>query len=201
MDPRHDPHGDEYRRLHDRWIWLLALGTLVVMLGLAAIGSSIAATLSTVLLFGVLLVVGGVVQLVNVLLARSWGGIFIQALGGVLHILVGMFMIEHPGRAAAVLTLILALAFLVGGAARLLYAALYSFRGRGWVVVNGVVTLLLGVSIWQGWPEASLWVIGLFVGIELFFSGWSLVVLGLTARAAGVSERRARDVPLAAGRS
>jgi uncharacterized membrane protein HdeD (DUF308 family) len=78
---------------------------------------------------------------------------------------------------------VLAVGFLIGGAARLLYAATHSYRGRGWTAVSGVITLFLGVSIWQGWPESSLWVIGLFVGIELVFSGWSLVVLGLTVKA------------------
>lgn len=200
MTPRDGSHDDEFGRLHDRWPWFVALGTLVVVLGLAAIGSSVAATLTTVLLFGVLLVVAGVVQAVNAFLARSWGGVFVHALGGVLHVLVGGFMVEHPMRAAAVLTLVLAAAFLVGGAARLLFAATHSFPGRGWVVFNGLVTLLLGVSVWQGWPAASLWVIGLFVGIELVFSGWSLVVLGLTARAVGAGGRRAPDVPVSAGR-
>jgi len=185
---QHDTHAEEYHRLHARWGWLLALGTLVIVLGLAAIGSSLVATLTTILLFGIVLLTGGVLQLVNALMVRTWGGFFILALSGVLHILVGVVMVENPLRAAAVLTLVLAVAFLVGGAARLLYAATHSFKGRGWVLLNGAITLLLGVSIWQGWPEASLWVIGLFVGIELVFSGWSLVVLGLAVKADALHE-------------
>ncbi len=197
MDLHHDPHGEEYRRLHDRWLWFFVLGNLVMVLGFAAIGFSLLATLSTVLMFGVLLMVGGAVQVVNAFVVRTWGGFFIHALGGVLHVLVGGFMVEHPLRVAAVLTLVLAVAFLVGGAARLLYAATHSFRGRGWVALSGFVTLLLGVSIWRGWPEASLWVIGLFVGIELVFSGWSLVVLGLTVKAVGGDRLRTHGSPAA----
>jgi uncharacterized membrane protein HdeD (DUF308 family) len=94
-----------------------------------------------------------------------------------------VFLVESPLRAAAVLTLVLAISFLVGGAARLLFAATHKFPGRGWVVVSGVITFMLGAIIWQGWPEASLWVIGLFVGIELVFSGCTWVLLGLTAKA------------------
>ena len=182
---QHDTHTEEYHRLH---ALLLALGTLVIVLGLAAIGSSLVATLTTILMFGIVLLTGGVLQLVNALMVRTWGGFFILALSGVLHILVGVVMVENPLRAAAVLTLVLAVAFLVGGSARLLYAATHSFKGRGWVLLNGAITLLLGLSIWQGWPEASLWVIGLFVGIELVFSGWSLVVLGLAVKADALHE-------------
>jgi len=179
---------DGHRDLKSRWVWFVVLGTGIILAGLWAIAYSVLATLTTVLLIGILLVVGGAIHVIGAVLGRGWQGFFIHALMGVLYVLVGMLMVEHPVRAAAVLTLVLAVAYTVGGAARLLYAATHSFKGRGWVLLNGAITLLLGVSIWQGWPEASLWVIGLFVGIELVFSGWSLVVLGLAVKADALHE-------------
>lgn len=180
---QHDPQGDEYRRLRSRWLWFLVIGTCVMLLGFTAISAVLFTTLTTVLLIGIVLLVGGVIQLVNAFQVRTWRGFFVHALGGVLHLLVGAVLVEHPLRAAAVLTLVLAVAFLVGGAARLIYGAAHSFPGRSWVLVNGAVTFLLGLAVWQGWPGASLGVIGLFVGIELVFSGWSLVTLGLAVKA------------------
>ncbi|MBY0459895.1 MAG: HdeD family acid-resistance protein [Gemmataceae bacterium] len=179
------PNEAEVRRLHRCWPWLVALGVGVIITGLVAVAYSVAATLTTVLVFGVVLIVGGAIQVVSAFLVRSWRGFFVTALVGVLHVLVGVLMVEHPLRAAAILTLVLAVAFLAGGTARLLYAATHAFPGRGWMVFNGVVTLILGLSIWREWPEASLWVIGLFVGIDLAFSGWSWVMLGLALKAAG----------------
>lgn len=164
---------DDLGRFQRNWFWLVVLGVGIMLAGVVAVGASLAATITTVLLFGVLLLAGGVAQLVTAALVRTWQGFFIHALAGVLYLLVGGVMVEHPLRAAAVLTLMLAVSFLIGGAARLLFAATHSFRGRGWVLVHGAVTLLLGLMIWQDWPAASLWVIGVFVGIDLLFSGWS----------------------------
>ena len=166
-----------------QWIWYLVLGTAIILAGLWAVGYSVVATLTSVVLFGVALVVAGVAHMISAFIDRKRDGFFIHALAGLLYILLGVFLVEAPLRAAAVLTLVLAISFLVGGAARLLFAATHKFPGRGWVAFNGAITFILGAMIWQGLPEASLWVIGLFVGIELVFSGCSWVLLGLAAKA------------------
>jgi uncharacterized membrane protein HdeD (DUF308 family) len=193
------PDEAEVGRLRRCWPWLVALGGAIIVTGLGAVAYSFAATLTTVLLFGVLLLAGGVIQVVGAFLVRSWRGFFVAALVGVLQALVGLIMVEHPLRAAAVLTLVLALAFLVGGTARLIHAATHPAPGRGWAVFNGVITIILGLSIWREWPEASLWVIGLFVGIDLVFSGWSWVMLGLTLKAAAGAPPATPQPPAAAG--
>jgi uncharacterized membrane protein HdeD (DUF308 family) len=86
-------------------------------------------------------------------------------------------------RAAQGLTLMLAAAFLLGGATRVIYALIHSFAGRNWVVMNGFISLLLGIAIWRQWPESSLWVIGLFIGIDLIVNGWLWVMLGMIVKA------------------
>lgn len=177
-----NPTYDECMRLHDCWLWFLVLGAAIMFAGFAAIGSAFVATFATVVVFGSLLLIGGVVQIVNAFLARTWGAFFLNAMIGVLHLIIGGLMIEHPLRAAEGLTLMLAVAFLFGGVARLIFGAANSFAGRGWVLLNGFITLLLGISIWRQWPESSLWVIGLFIGIDLVFSGWSWVMLGIAVK-------------------
>jgi uncharacterized membrane protein HdeD (DUF308 family) len=77
----------------------------------------------------------------------------------------------------------------------LVFALAHSFEGRSWVLLNGFITLLLGISIWRQWPESSVWVIGLFVGIELVFSGWSWIMLGLAVRPTSQTSERP-EVPL-----
>jgi uncharacterized membrane protein HdeD (DUF308 family) len=150
-----------------------------------AVGSAYIATLTTLLVIGSLLLAGGVVQIVNAFLAHTWRGFFLYLLGGLLHLVLGGLMIEHPERTAELLTLMLAVAFLAGGSFRVVAALATRFSGWGWVALNGAVTLALGVAIWRQWPEASYWVIGLFVGIDLIFNGWSWVMLGLIVKAAG----------------
>jgi uncharacterized membrane protein HdeD (DUF308 family) len=178
-----NPRFEEMLRLRKYWAWLLALGITLVLLGVAAMGAQLVVTLTTVLVFGILLLAGGVVQVVNAVLARGWRVFFLHLMAGVLHLVVGGLMIDRPVRAAEALTLMLAVAFLVGGSLRIVYVLLERFPGSAWVLLNGVVTLLLGVGIWRQWPGSSLWVIGLFVGIDLVFNGWSWVMLAMALKA------------------
>jgi uncharacterized membrane protein HdeD (DUF308 family) len=177
-----NPRFEERLRLQHCWIWFLALGIALILVGLAAVGAPWLFTLTTVLVFGILLLVGGVVQIVNAVLARSWRGFFLHLLAGVLHLIVGGLMVDRPERAAEALTLMLAVAFLLAGSIRIIYVLIERFSGWEWVLLNGIITLLLGLMIWRQWPESSLWVIGLFVGIDLIFNGWSWVMLALIVK-------------------
>lgn len=178
------PHAEELRALRQSWGWLVGLGALIALAGIGAVAFSLLATLTTVLVIGMILLVAGVIQVAGAFLARTWRGFFAHALVGVLYVLVGGIMAEHPLRAAAVLTLVIAVMLLVGGAARLLFAATHAFPGRGWTAVSGLVSMALGVMIWRDWPEASLWVIGTFAGIDLAFAGLCWVMLGLAVKSA-----------------
>ncbi|HYH63466.1 MAG TPA: HdeD family acid-resistance protein [Urbifossiella sp.] len=181
---------EELHRLGRNWGWLVAAGAAVTAIGIGAVAYSFLATLTTVIVIGALLLAAGTVQVIGAFVARTWRGFFVSALVGVLHILVGGIMTEHPLRAAAVLTLVLAVALLVGGAARLLFAVTHRYHGRGWTFASGLISLVLGVAIWRDWPEASLWVIGTFAGIDLAFAGWAMVMLGLAAKAATTSPKQ-----------
>jgi uncharacterized membrane protein HdeD (DUF308 family) len=173
-----NPRYEECLRLQKCWVWFIALGVILMVVGFIALGAAFLTTLTSVLVFGILLLAGGVVQIVNAFLARSWRGFFLHLLAGILHLIIGGLMVERPLRAAEVLTLMLAVAFLVGGVVRLVYALLENFAGRGWVLLSGFINLLLGIAIWRQWPESSYWVIGMFIGIDLIFNGWSWVMLG-----------------------
>jgi uncharacterized membrane protein HdeD (DUF308 family) len=189
-----DPNVEECLRLYKCWPWFLGLGVLLIVAGAVAVGSPHVAQLTTyflMVLFGWLLLAGGVVEIVNAFVVRTWRGFFLHLLAGVLHLVVGGLLVEHPVRGAEVLTLMLAVAFLVGGTFRLVGAVAVRFSGWVWVALNGAITLALGVAIWRSWPGSSDWVIGLFVGIDLIFDGWSWVMLGLMVKAAAPGGRPA----------
>jgi len=193
---RINPAMEGLLRVRNRWVWFLGLGTALVLVGTFAIAAAFLTTLTTVLVFGILLIVGGVVQLASAVLSESRRGIFLHFAVGLIHLVVGGLMVEHPVRAAEGLTLMLAAAFLVGGLIRVGYALTQSFEGRGWALVTGVIAASFGLSIWQQWPESGLWAIGLFIGIDLVLIGWTWVMLGLALRALQsaptVAEDRAR---------
>jgi uncharacterized membrane protein HdeD (DUF308 family) len=108
-----------------------------------------------------------------------------------MYLILGLLMVQDPLQAAAALTLMLAAIFFVEGFIRIVYSLTQRFPGWGWVCFNGVITLCLGIFIWRRWPEASFWVIGLFVGIELIFAGWASVILAMAIR--GLSRTTAQS--------
>jgi uncharacterized membrane protein HdeD (DUF308 family) len=168
--------------LRRNWGWLLAWGICMIIVGTLAVLFACSATLASVWAFGILFLIGGGAHLVGAFWAKSWGGFFLEILGGILYIVIGVLTIEHPLAAAAGLTLAIAALLLVAGIFRIVVSIAQRFQGWVWVLLNGIVTLILGVLIWRKWPEDTLWVIGLFVGIDLIFSGWSWVMLALAAR-------------------
>jgi uncharacterized membrane protein HdeD (DUF308 family) len=170
---------EEFRRNAN---WFLALGIILIILGTVALGSSIFVTLATMAFLGWLLVIGGIIEAVQAFWQRQWGGFFLHLLGGVLYVIVGLMIVANPQVGALALTLLIALFFLIAGAFRIIGAVTMRFPEWRWVLLNGVVTFLLGLLIWKQWPSSALWVIGLFIGIDLIFTGWSWVMLSLTAR-------------------
>ena len=140
------------------------------------------ATLTTVTVFGILLLAGAVVELGSMVWVRRWGSFFHHLLSGLLYLFLGLLLVDRPGLGAAGYTLLLAVFFVASGAARVAFALGHPFPGRGWTVLSGAVAVLLGVMIWRDLPESALWVIGTFVGIELVFNGVSWLMLGLAVR-------------------
>ena len=168
--------------LREIWAFLTARGIALMLLGVAAIASSMIATFATVLVFGILMLLGAIFQVVTALWGRSWRGFFLHLLAGVLYLIAALVMIENPLEAAMSLTFLIAACLLVGGILRIGLSVAERFAGWGWVLLNGVISVVLGVGIWGQWPLSGLWVIGLFVGVEMLFSGLSWVMLGLAVR-------------------
>jgi uncharacterized membrane protein HdeD (DUF308 family) len=168
--------------LGEIWAFLTGMGIALIILGTVAIGSSLIATLAIILVFGMLLLLGGLFQIVTAFWGRSWRGFFLHLLAGVLYLIVGVFMLDNPGEAAMSLTLLVAAGLLVGGILRVILSLVERFDGWSWALLNGVVSLILGIAIWRQWPLSGQRFIGLFVGIEMLFSGLSWVLLGLAVR-------------------
>jgi uncharacterized membrane protein HdeD (DUF308 family) len=177
-------NADELQSLRDHWKWFLALGIAMAVLGTIAIGSAciMTVTVTVVWLFGFLMLASGIATIVSSFSAGRWSGMLIHLLMGVLYTLVGFMIIDTPLESAIQLTLIIAIFLMVAGVFRIVFALGERFAGWGWVLLNGAVTLLAGLMIYKGWPSTGLWVIGLFVGIDLIFNGWAWIALALALR-------------------
>lgn len=164
------------------WGWFLALGVLLVLLGCAIISSSYYATIFSVFILGIFLLGAGIVQIIQGFLARKWSGLFLALMLGVLYIVVGVFCTARPAIAAISITLWIAALCFIAGLFRMLASLILQFEGWGWVFFNGLITFILGVLIYSEWPLSGLWIIGLFVGIDMILSGWSWILLSLAAK-------------------
>lgn len=161
------------------WGWFLAFGILLMALGVAAIVRSTTATVASMVVFGWLLIFAGIFEFAAAFMVGNWSGFFLHLLVAILFAIVGIMMLTRPVISAETWTLVMAVFFLVGGLYQLIYALWTHLPGWGWHALNGVITAILGVLLAAGWPATGFWVIGLFVGIELVFYGWSWIMLAV----------------------
>jgi uncharacterized membrane protein HdeD (DUF308 family) len=173
----------ELHPLRDQWWCFLLLGIALVVLGTFCIVQPLVPTLASVVVLGFLLMAGGITQIVSAFWAGKWSGMLIHMLIGVLYSVVGYMIVDAPVVNMVLITKFIAIFLIVSGAFRIISALVVRFQDWGWVLLNGGVTLLLGVIINRQLPEAAVWVIGLFIGIEMIFNGWTWVMLSLGLRA------------------
>jgi len=173
--------------LKKNWGWLLALGIVSVVLGTIGLYMTFAMTLATVLLFGALILAGGLLQLIQAFSCKGWKGVIGHVLIALLYIAAGILIIKDPALASGVLTLVLAGILIAVGVIRIMIGIQHRQAATGWYwsVLSGIASILLGGIIVLQWPVSGLWVIGLFVAIELILNGWSYVFVALAARKAG----------------
>jgi uncharacterized membrane protein HdeD (DUF308 family) len=172
--------GNDVAPLRAKWGWIVALGVVYVVAGFVALGSVMTATVASVLVVGVMMIVAGIAELFNAFQIKSWGKFLVWALLGVLYIVAGFLTFDNPLFAAVLLTLLLGASLLASGAVRIFLA--FSMKRETpwvWVALSGFITLLLGVIILARWPVNSVYILGLFLGIDLIMAGAGWIGLGL----------------------
>jgi uncharacterized membrane protein HdeD (DUF308 family) len=175
----------EFKQLKPSWWCLLLFGILLAVGGTAAIvfpALTVVTTFAATVILGVILMVGGMATIITAIWAGKWSGLLLQLLVGILYVVAGYAIADSPVQSAAMLTGVMATFFIVVGAFRSVAALVIRFPHWGWALLNGVVTLLAGVIIYRHFPENVLWVIGLLVGLEMLLHGWNWIILSLAIR-------------------
>jgi len=132
---------------------------------------------------GWLLVFSGAAHLVFAWHTRTTGGIIWELLLGLAYLIVGFYVLRYPVTGLASLTLVLAIYLAAEGVLELILSyQLRSMPGAGWLLFDGIVTLILSVMIWRAWPSSSVWAIGILVGVSMIFSGTARLMISLAAR-------------------
>ena len=177
--PHYLPTAADLAPLRAKWGWIVALGVVYVVAGFIALASVAMATVASVLVVGVMMIVAGIAELINAFQIKTWGKFLLWALLGLLYIVAGFVTFDNPVFAAVLLTLVLGASLVASGIMRLVLA--FSMKREApwvWVALSAVITLLLGLLILARWPVNSVYILGLFLGIDLLMAGASWIALG-----------------------
>lgn len=165
--------------------WLLALGILLILLGTAAVIAPFAFSFTIKIIIGWLLLIGGIFQIIHSFQAHRWKGILLHALAALLYLAAGIYLLAFPLRGLFTLTLFLAIFFMAEGFLKIIWSIqIRSQKQWGWLLFSGLISLLLGILIYQELPSSAAWAIGLLVGINLIFLGWSMVMMAVALKKA-----------------
>jgi uncharacterized membrane protein HdeD (DUF308 family) len=151
-----DRAGSDMAPLRAKWGWVVALGIVYLITGFVALGSVMLATVASVLVVGVMMIIAGVAEVFNAFQLKSWGRFLLWALLGLLYIIAGFVTFENPVFAAVVLTLVLGVSLFASGAMRIFLA--FGMKRETpwiWVAISGVITLLLGLLILAPGPSTA----------------------------------------------
>ena len=161
--------------------WLLGIGVLLLVLGCIGLGMEIALTIVSMYFFAALLMISGLSHLADAFKYKKWKGAVWQILIAILYLFAAGIVVYDPLLASAVITAFLAWTLIVIGVMRIIMSfSIKESKGWGWILFAGIISLILGILILIQWPMSGLWVIGMFIAIDLIVSGWTYIFLAIS---------------------
>jgi uncharacterized membrane protein HdeD (DUF308 family) len=167
--------------------WVMFAGITLLVLGTLAIIYDTTATLASVFVFGVLLMIAGVLQLAHAFQVRTWSGFFLYLFDGLIRVTVGALLAMYPGSGALTLTLVLSFYFIAGGIFKTVASLSLRFPSWGWSVAAGLVSIALGVMLAMQWPTSGQWFIGFAVGLDMILYGWAMLMFAAAIKSLSAS--------------
>jgi len=175
-----NPNDDILKR---NWGWLLGLGILLLILGCIGLGMVVGLTLVSMYFFAALLIISCVTHFLDVFKHKEWKGAFWQAIIAVLYLLGACVIIYDPFLASILITAVLAGILIIIGITRIVLAfSIKDAKGWGWLLFAGIIAIILGVLIIMQWPVSGLWVIGMFIAIDMIVNGWTYIFMALALK-------------------
>jgi uncharacterized membrane protein HdeD (DUF308 family) len=166
------------------WFPFLIWGIALVVLGCVAIAAATFTTLLSVIFIGFILLLSGIVLLFDTFTfwRGKWSGFFLHLLFSILYLAIGFTLIKDPLAGSVSLTFLLGIFYIIMGIFRVTFLPTLRAPMWGWGWLNGIITLLLGILILLSLPSSSLFIIGLFVGLDILFCGIAYIMSALTAK-------------------
>jgi uncharacterized membrane protein HdeD (DUF308 family) len=161
------------------WGWFLAFGIILVLLGIAAVVRSFTATVASMMFFGWLLIFSGIIEFVHAFMVGKWAGFFVHLLVALVFGVAGVLMVSRPLSSAEAITLVMAVFFLVAGLYQMIASGWSHLPGWGWQAANGAISAIMGILLLTQWPASGLWMVGLFIGIDLIVYGSAWIAMAV----------------------
>ena len=174
--------GMAMEQMRHRWGWFVALGILAMVLGIVALGLVVHATITTVYIIAVFMILAGGAEIMLGLSSKTWGREFLYIVAGLFYIVAGAFALAQPLHAAVILTLMLGAALFAAGLSRIYIGTHMHSHAKTMVIVGGAFTSLVGLLVILGWPTNSIVILGALLGVDLLFTGLVWIGFGLRLR-------------------
>jgi len=177
-----------YRHITAKWGWFVALGIVLVLVGLFALIDTVAFTIASVIFIGAMMAVGGIFQIVHAFVTKTWGSFFLNLLMGMLYTAGGFLIMDEPAEGSVIITLFLIVAMVMGGAMRIVIGLRHR-ELQGWwlLVLGGLVSVVVALMLYAMMPWSGLWVLGTLIAVELLFHGFTWIQFGLSLRRHGAA--------------
>jgi uncharacterized membrane protein HdeD (DUF308 family) len=172
----------ELHHVRSHWHWFLFLGIIMLVGGVLSLASPFVASVVAIDILAVVLQIAGIVTIVSSFFTGKWGAFLVHMLVGMLYLMAGLIIPARPLVSILVATIFISASFMLMGLFRILAAMTIRFPQWGWMLLNGAITFILGLAIYRHLPQCAVWVIGLLIGVELLFSGWTWIMLALEIR-------------------
>jgi len=158
--------------------WFITFGIILIVLGMGAVAVPMVATIAIEAVIGWIFILSGLVTAIHSFRALNTGRCLLRFFGGLFCTAVGVMMLVYPLGGAITLTVLLAIFFLVEGIVKSSVALqIRPAPNWGWMLVSGIAAWVLGILILSGYPQTAAWALGLLVGINFIFSGWTMIML------------------------
>tara|TARA_R110002124_G_scaffold63777_9_gene174632 strand:+ start:4410 stop:4916 length:507 start_codon:yes stop_codon:yes gene_type:complete len=159
---------------------MVALGIVTIIMGSAAILFPLFGSIAVAVVIGFALVIAGIAQIIAAFSHPKWGVRILTFIVGLLSLLAGIFLLLNPVNGIFALTIVVAAIFFTEG----IWKTIYAFRmrphpGWGWLLFDGILSVVLGLMLWVQFPSSALWALGILAGISILLSGWTMVMLGV----------------------
>jgi uncharacterized membrane protein HdeD (DUF308 family) len=158
---------------------LVSIGIFIFVIGVIALIFPVAFGKATVIILGVIFIIGGALRLSFAIFSFSTGTMILKYLASILMIIAGIWLIANPDMGLNILTIFLAVYFIIDGVSSISYSfTMVPVTGGAYLLAEGVISIILGILIWSHWPATGKFALSIFVGIKLLFNGMALIMTG-----------------------